>query len=159
MATMIERLKTEDPLLCVTAPMLRKKIRDLPRYNEIVKHELSDDELVQAIIDAIASFNGMSPFFSSYSSEDFPDRSLLLEMSICEAYDQLVLWHGRQELNVQDAGLQVPIHENWKPIAAIVDRIRVRTADRAAKLKTQLNVQRALGGGVSSPLWLETHWL
>ena len=154
-AELLALLKEDNADLAVNVPMLRRRLRDYAQFNELFEQIVTDDELADCIIDSIADFNGLSPFFGTYDARDFPDRKLLLDTSTCEALQRLVFWHAQNQFSANDAGLQIPIHEQWQGLMQIEQMLRARTEQRAARLKAQLNVQRAWGPGVTSLLWRE----
>ena len=158
MADWMEIIKGQDAAtkdkLVVSVEDIRKRLRDLPKYNEIVRQELSDDELAEAILDMIMDFNALPPFVGTYDPFTFPDRKLLIDLSIIEAIGRLAIWHARNTFSASDSGLQVPVHEQWQPLQGIAGALQARTDRRADRLKAMLNVQRGWGDGVSSPLWL-----
>jgi hypothetical protein len=154
-AELLALLKEDNADLAVNVPMLRRRLRDYAQFNELFEQIVTDDELADCIIDSIADFNGLSPFFGTYDARDFPDRKLLLDTATCEALQRLVFWHAQNQFSASDAGLQIPIHEQWQGLMQIEQMLRARTEQRAARLKAQLNVQRAWGPGVTSLLWRE----
>jgi hypothetical protein len=154
-AELLAALKEDNADLAVNVPMLRRRLRDYAQFNEIFEQVMTDDELADAIVDSIADFNALPPFMGDYDERTFPDRKLLLDTATCEALQRLVLWHAQNQFSASDAGLQIPIHEQWQGLMQIEQMLRARSEQRAARLKAQLNVQRAWGPGVSSPLWRE----
>ena len=80
---------------------------------------------------------------------------MLLDAAVYESLQQLYMWHARNQFSASDAGLEVPIHEQWQPLMQIAENMRAKLDLRMDRLKTQINIAQALGGaGVSSPLWL-----
>jgi len=150
--TALELVKSDNPRVAVTVKMVRDQLRDYPKYNEIVKYELTDDEIADNIINAIAEFNAASPYMSNFDPKNFPDRKLLLDMSIVECLEILYTWHARNQFSASDAGLQIPIHEQWEPLMRISETMRLRTDRRVKELKTQLNIRNGWGDGVGSPI-------
>lgn len=131
---------------------IRNEIRDKEGFNEISKLELKDEEIADEIVQAIDDFNMLPPFFSQYGLFDFPDRILLINMGVENCLSILIKWHARNQFSASDAGLEVPIHEQWQGLQQLVDRMSTKNEDRAQKLKTMLNIQRGWGGGVGSPI-------
>lgn len=140
--------------VAVSVDMVRKRLRDFPKYNELVRQELSDEEYVDCILRGMNDFNMLPPFQSQYSAYDFPDHYMLLDAAVYEALQVLVIWHARNQFSASDAGLQVPIHEQWQPLMQIATLLRTRLDDRMAKLKAQINIANGFGSGVYSPLWM-----
>lgn len=141
-------------VVAVSVDMVRGKLRDFPKYNELVHQELEEHEYVEAIMRGMNDFNLLPPFVSSYTAYDFPDHYMLLDAAVYECLMMLSIWHARNQFSATDAGLQVPIHEQWQPLLQIATMLRARVDERMAKLKTQLNIANGFGGGVFSPLWL-----
>ena len=143
------------PNVAVHVPMLRARLRDLPKFNEIIAQDLTDQEYLENILRAMNDFNLRPPFISNYAAYDFPDRYMLLDAAVYESLQQLYMWHARNQFSASDAGLEVPIHEQWQPLMQIAENMRAKLDLRMDRLKTQINIAQALGGaGVSSPLWL-----
>lgn len=154
---MIDDILAGSPNVVVTVKMVRDRLRDYPKYNELIEQDLTDEEYVENILRGINDFNMLSPFISSYSAYDFPDRYMILDAAVYESLQQLYLWHARNQFSATDAGLQVPIHEQWQPLMQIAENLRAKLDARMSKLKTQINIAQAMGGaasGVNSPLWL-----
>lgn len=135
----------------VTVADVRRNIRDLPRFNEIVRQELSDDEIADAIMDAIAEFNAAPPMFTQEGVHNFPSRKLLQDMAVVECMERLILWHARNQFSAEDSGVQVPIHEQWQPIKIIADQMEAKCQQAMKELKTMLNLRNGWGG-MGSPL-------
>lgn len=146
-------LLANDPLCAVTVEQLRNQLRDKPQFNEVWPEVWSDEELADAIIDAIADFNGAPPIDTSFDHKDFPDRKLLMDMSVAQALEELILWHARLQNTTSDAGLQVNIHEQWAGLQTILDRMNVRIEKRVADKKNQINIKRGWGGVGSALRW------
>lgn len=154
---MIDDIIAGSPNIVMGVPVLRNRLRDLPKFNEIVRQELSDEEYAGNIIRTISDFNFRPPFISQYSAYDFPDQYMIFDGAVYESLQQLYIWHARNQFTATDAGLQVPIHEQWQPLMQIAERMRDRLDVRMDRLKTQLNIAQAMGGsdsGVNSALWL-----
>lgn len=143
-----------DVPVVITVEMLRDQLRDLPRWNEIMKQDLSDDEYADVIIKVIADFNAMPPMFSNFGPTNFPDRSMMIDWASAEALKKLYIWHARNQWSATDAGLSVPIHEQWEPLLRISEMLKNEAKERAKLLKTQFNIAGGWGAGVGSPLWL-----
>ena len=131
---------------------IRNEIRDIEGMNEISRLELTDHEIADEIVQALDEFNMAPPFFANYGVDNFPDRVLLINMSMQNCLEILIRWHARNQFSATDAGLEIPIHEQWQPIQAIVDRLDAKNDKKMAQLKTMLNIQRGWGGGVGSPI-------
>lgn len=138
--------------VCVTVEMVRDTLRDHERFNEIVRQDLTDDEYADIIIKCLADFNAMRPFFSNFGPLDFPDRSLLLDWATAESLKRLYMWHARNQFSASDAGLQIPIHEQWQPLLQIERMLREEVRLRSKELKTSMNISGGWGGNFS-PLW------
>jgi len=136
--------------VAITIEDVRGELRDYPHLNELVRYELTDDEYCNCVVDAIAEFNAAPPMFTQYGPKDFPDRKLLEDMAVAGALQKLYTWHARQQWSAQDAGLQVPIHEQWQPLLQIARHEEARNDDRMNKLKARLNVANGWSG-VGSP--------
>jgi hypothetical protein len=132
---------------------VRDQLRDYPEFNEIVRKEAEDEEYAKAIIKVMASFNAMSPFDSGYGPKDFPDRSLLMDWSAAQVLRQVYTWHARNQWSASDAGLQVPLHEQWEGLQRIAEGLMAEAKQTARELKTRLNIKRGFGRGVNSALW------
>ena len=155
--SMMEDILKGSPNVVMDVPRVRKRMRDLPKFNEVIEQDLTDDEYADCIIRTIADFNMLSPFISLYTAYDFPDQYMIFDGAIYEALQLLYIWHARNQFSATDAGLQVPIHEQWQPLMQIAERLRGRLDVRMVKLKTQLNIANAMGSnaaGVNSALWL-----
>jgi hypothetical protein len=140
--------------VAVTVNTVRKNLRDFPRFNELVREELSDEEIADCILDMIAEFNGLPPFFSQFGPQDFPDRKLLQDKAVAECIERLFLWHARNQFSASDSGLQVPIHEQWQPLMQISTMMDQRNDKKCDRLKAMLNISNGFGGGVGSPIGL-----
>ena len=155
--SMLDDIKNGSTSVVMDVPRVRKRLRDLPQFNEITEQDLTDDEYADCIMRTIADFNMLSPFISTYSAYDFPDQYMIYDGAVYEALQLLYIWHARNQFSATDAGLQIPIHEQWQPLMQIAERLRTRLDIRMVKLKTQLNIANAMGGssaGVNSALWM-----
>lgn len=135
----------------VTVDAVKDQLRDYAKFNELVRQELTDDEYAQCILKSIVDFNSMPPFRATFLPEDFPDNSSLLDMATAEALKRLYLWHARNQWSAQDAGVTVPIHEQWQPLLQIAETLKAEAKQQLKVIKTQMNLKRGWGG-VSSPL-------
>jgi hypothetical protein len=136
----------------VTIEKLRNELRDLPNFNEVSPRDLSDDELEEALVDAMIDFNERPPMDTWYGPVDFPDRRWLLDQAVINAVKKLVLWHARNQNSASDAGVQVPVHEQWKPLLDIMQIMKGENDQRVALKKAQINIKRGWGAGAGSPL-------
>ena len=148
-----EDLMANDPLCAVTVEQLRSQLRDKPQFNEVWPECWSNAELADAIIDAIADFNGSPPIDTSFNHKDFPDRKLLMDLSVVQALEEVIIWQARNQSSANDAGLQVTIHEQWTGLQTIVDRMNARNEKRVADKKNQINIRRGWGGVGSALGW------
>lgn len=149
----LDLLLDESSAAVVHVNDIRDALRDYPQFNEVVRQEAEDDEYAKVILKVMADFNGMMPFMSNYGPRDFPDRGLLIDWAAGEALKRVYTWHARNQWSASDAGLQVPLHEQWQGLMAIADRQLAEAKSRAKELKTMLNIRRGMGRGIHSPLW------
>lgn len=145
-------------LVLVTIDQVKGELRDIELLNEITRQELTDEEYVDCIADAFDTFNVAPPFESYWGPADIPDRALLVDMAACEALKRLIRWHARNQFSASDAGLQIPIHEQWQPLRAILREDQADCDARLKALKGRLNIARGWGAGIGSPLGFGGPW-
>lgn len=132
-----------------TVGEIRRRLRDLKRYNELWPEELTDPEIEECLALAIQDFNDDLPQ-TFYTNDDFPDHKLLNDKAIIECYEILINWHSRNVNTANDQGVQVMIHERAQYLQPIVDRLTARTEQRQRRLKAAINLSRGWGGVGSS---------
>lgn len=152
-AFFIDLLSNESSSAVIHVSDVRDQLRDYEGFNEVVRKEAEDDEYAKAIIKVLADFNALPPYMSNYGPENFPDRGLLMDWSAAQILKSVYIWHARNQWSATDAGLQIPLHEQWQGLQAIGRELMADARDRAKNLKTMLNIKRGFGPGVNSPLW------
>jgi len=83
--------------------MVRLFIRDYPELNRLVAgEESSDRQILWAVLDALADFNGTPPFIGNSSIEDLlalSQHNLLLRMTVVSIIESVGLLQTRNHIN------------------------------------------------------------
>ena len=133
---------------------VRAYLRDYPELNRLIADEESSKRsIATAIIYAVEDFNLDSPL-GNYVPESFPSFSLLKLGAAKYLLESLVFLQARNHVTYSDGqGVQVNESDKAPIYLNIINRLTSEWERKKEKLIVRLNIQQAMGGGVSSDFY------
>lgn len=139
--------------------VVRLYLRDFPQLNRIVKgEESSDRQILWAISDAIADFNG-TPHFTTLQLDDLLGRSqhnLVLRMTVISLIESVGLLQTRNHINYSTGGTNVGVNDKTPMLMNWLQYFKATTEQMKGRVKVALNIEGILGpgnSGVFSEYW------
>lgn len=124
---------------------IRRFMRDNPYLNRLTDgYESSDDDIVDAIVDAIDDFNQTPPFISSFNMSNPPPLSLLKRGVVICLLESLGLLDTRNSLQYADGGLNVNIDKTGA-IQSWIQLFTNKYEEKKIRWKTSVNIENAQG--------------
>jgi len=141
------------PKLLHVIAMVRAKLRDYPELNRLVAgQETSDRQIAFAMMEAIDDFNTTPPLIDSFTLENFPSISLLVNGTIIYVLESVGLLQTRNQMNYSDGqGVQVGVNDKTPMLMQWINLFRGQYEQKKMRLKQAINLKGALNqGGVPS---------
>lgn len=149
------RLESPPGVKVITIPefidYIRRFMRDNPFLNRLTDgYESSDEDIMDAIEDAIDDFNQTPPFISTYNLRNPPPKSMLKRGVVICLLESLGLLDTRNSLQYSDGGLNVNI-DKTPAIQSWIQLFTNKYEEKKIRWKTACNIEGGLGqGGLSS---------
>jgi hypothetical protein len=136
---------------------VREYLSDYPSENLLLDREEFSDTYIQLCMDMAADeFNARSPQ-SSFSTRDFPSKSLLLTGTLWKMYAGRSAVLARNNMSYSDGGLQIPIEERFQLYQTIATDFASQFDAIANRLKVNQNMESGWGSVSSDeaifPIW------
>lgn len=126
---------------------LRDFIRDDENLNTLIgQKETEDTGLVNAIGDAIDDWNSTPPLIDSYTTDDFPSKSILKIGATIFVLRSAGIGKSRNHLTYSDGGLSIEKDEKTQLYQSWHDRFEPVWEKRKADYKMQKNLGNCWGG-------------
>lgn len=133
--------------------LIRAKLRDFPELNRLIEgRETSDREIAFAMMECIDDFNMTPPLLGTFTLEDFPSISLLINGSIINILTSVGLLQTRNHMSYSDGqGVQVSVSDKGPQLMNWMNLFTQSYEQKKFRLKQALNLGGALNGsGVPS---------
>lgn len=140
--------------------LVRNYLRDFTELNRIVAgEESSDRQILWAVFDAMADFNGTPPFLGNSSIDDLlflNQHSLLLRMTVCSLIESVGLLQTRNHINYSNGGISVGVNDKTPMLMNWLQYFKSTTEQMKQRVKVSMNINGILGPtnvGVMSEYW------
>jgi hypothetical protein len=130
---------------------IRKFMRDSPYLNRLTEgYESSDEDILEALEDAIDDFNQTPPFIGKFNLSNPPPWSILKRGVVICLLESVGLLTTRNSLPFSDGGIQVQTNKAPELISWL-QIFRNIYEEKKIRYKTSVNIENAFGvGAVSS---------
>ena len=121
---------------------IRTRLRDYAELNELVEGEESPDRVIaQYLVQAIDWFNGTPPQLSVfYSWFNFPNRTLLIDITMVYILESLAILDMRNLLPINDGSGVASPHQKGQALWNIAQAMRARVMQETTALKRSLAI-------------------
>ena len=133
--------------------LIRAKLRDFPELNRLIEgRETSDREIAFAIMECVDDFNMTPPLLGTFTLENFPSISLLINGSIINIITSVGLLQTRNHMSYSDGqGIQVSVSDKGPQLMNWMNLFTQNYEQKKFRLKQAINLGGALNGsGVPS---------
>jgi hypothetical protein len=124
---------------------VRARLRDYAELNRLVEVVESPDKVVaKFLVQAIDWFNGTPPALSVYYSwADFPNRTLLIDITLMYILESVALLDIRNLLPINDGSGVASPHQKGQALWGIAQQLRARVLQETTLLKRSLALREA----------------
>lgn len=131
----------------ITPNDLRLAIMDYSDTNiPLYTQHLTDAMLWKCIEWAVNTFNEFPPHLSrDYTAADFPDKQLLLLLSVVEAFKLTALKELRGEMQYSDGGIQSTIYYKSPQFTALRQELQQQAMQMTSQIKKAENINNCYG--------------
>lgn len=131
-------------------PEVRAFLRDFPELNRIISGEESSNRMIEYCTHlAIDEFN-TSPPLTSYAISNFPSRSVLLRLTVCQLLTSVGILKSRNRFQYSDGGWSSDTEQQDTSYMNWIQLLRSQTMPHMQNLKIALNIEGGWGAGVGS---------
>ncbi len=132
------------------AEKIRRFMRDNPYLNRLTDgYESSEEDIYDALEDALDDFNHTPPFTDRYNFNNPPPISMLKRGTVICLLESLGLLNTRNGLAFSDGGLS--LNTNKTPeLQAWLQMFSNKYYEKVQRWKTSVNIEAAWGGGLGS---------
>lgn len=124
---------------------IRRFMRDNPYLNRLTNgYESSDEDIMDAIEDAIDDFNHTPPFISKYSLSNPPPLYILKRGVVICLLESVGLLNTRNSLQFSDGGITISTNKTPE-IQAWLSLFTNKYEQKKRDWKTSVNIEDALG--------------
>jgi len=125
---------------------LRNMIRDKKELNRLLagKYESTDEELRQALVQALMDWNMTPPLISMSTLANHPNKFLLLMGAAIQTLTSAGVWHSREHLPASDGGTSADDHAKAGEYSGWIERYVAEYERKKGDLKAALNITAAL---------------
>lgn len=125
---------------------LRTFIRDKKELNSLLgnRFENSDDELKQAIMQALMDFNMTPPMIGRFTLATHPNKYLLIQCAAMQAMMSSGIWHSREHMPSADGGTSADDHAKSAEYSSWMQQFYADYERKKSDLKTALNIEIAM---------------
>ncbi len=127
---------------------LRNFIRDKQQLNRLLQgeYESKDDELRQAVVEALMDWNTTPPVIGVSTLANHPNKMLLIQGAAIRALTSAGIWHSREHMPSNDGGTSADDHAKAGEYSAWIERLTQEYERKKSDFKTQANISMALSG-------------
>lgn len=131
---------------------VRNFIRDKRELNRVLggEFESSDDEIKQAIMQALLDWNMSPPPIPHVTLATHPAKHLLVLGAAIYALQGAAIWHSREHMPSTDGGTSADDHAKASEYGAWLEKLSREYESKKSDIKTALNISMALNG-MSTP--------
>lgn len=131
-----------------TIALVRAKMRDFPELNRLIEgRETSDREIAFAIMECVDDFNSTPPLLGTFTIENFPSVSLLINGAIINVLASVGLLQTRNQMSYSDGqGVQVSVSDKGPQLMNWMNLFTQTYEQKKFRLKQALNLGNALNG-------------
>jgi hypothetical protein len=124
---------------------IRRFMRDNPYLNRLTAgHESSDEDIVDAIEDAIDDFNNTPPFIARYNLANPPPLYILKRGVVLCLLESVGLLNTRNSIQFSDGGISVNTNKTPE-IQAWLQLFSNKYEQKKREWKTAVNIESAFG--------------
>lgn len=156
----LEGIPGVSPVMQAFVQLVRLFLRDHAELNRLVAGEESTDrQIMWAVIDALADFNG-TPHLTGYTLEELLEQgqqNLLLRMTVISVLESVGMLQTRNQLNYSNGGITVGVNDKTPMLMNWLQYFRATTDQMKQRVKVALNINQILGAnsvGVHSEYWI-----
>lgn len=138
-------------LLSIIA-LVRAKMRDFPELNRLIEgRETSDREIAFALMECIDDFNMTPPLLGTFTIDNFPSISLLINGSVINILSSVGLLQTRNHMSYSDGqGIQVSVSDKGPQLMNWMNLFTQNYEQKKFRLKQAINLGNALNGSAVS---------
>ena len=138
---------TDEERLARAVKSVRTYLRDKKEINRLLggEFESSDDEVKQALFNALMDWNNTPPLIQGVNLTTHPNKMLLVMKAGIECIQSARIWHSREHMPSSDGGTSADDHAKAAEYDGILDRLTQEYERKKGDLKTALNIAAAFG--------------
>lgn len=124
---------------------IRKYMRDQPMLNRLTQgYESSDEDILEALEDALDDFNQTPPFIGRYGLGNPPPWSILKRGTVICLLESVGMLNTRNALPFSDGGIQVQTNKTPE-IQAWLQLFTNKYEEKKIRWKTSVNIENTWG--------------
>jgi hypothetical protein len=131
--------------------LVRSYMRDYPELNRLTAGEESTDrQILWALMDALADFNGTPPMLGGSTLEDLlgmSQHNLLLRMTVVSVIESVGLLQTRNHINYSNGGITVGVNDKTPMLMNWLQYFKASTDQMKQRVKVAMNINQILGSG------------
>jgi len=138
-----------DPrIMSLAVLQVRRFLKDHKHKNRLLLNEFEseDEEVRQAIVDALADWNIALPPLPAVTLSTHPAKHLLVRKAAMELLRSAMIWHAREHLPSSDGGTSADDHAKFGEYSQIIGMNLADYEKKRDDLKVSINISRAYGG-------------